>query len=192
MSTLFISPARTRQVIAAIVAFALVSVFVIRTSDAAFTAETTNENNRFSTGEITLAANYEQPMFGGDEARTFALGLKPGDVVEECIEITYSDTLESTALDEVEFGVTVPAIAETLADHLSVESARTDTCTEGEPTYTASSDLADLPTSTGWTPEASPETQAFHFRVTVGPDAPQGRTAAGINLTWSVSTDTDG
>lgn len=85
MSTLFISPARTRQVIAAIAAFALVSVFVIRTSD-----------------------------------------------------------------------------------------------------------LADLPTSTGWTPEASPETQAFHFRVTVGPDAPQGRTAAGINLTWSVSTDTDG
>ncbi len=54
MSTLFVSPARSRQVLAAIVAFALVSVFVIRTSDAAFTAETANADNEFSTASIGL------------------------------------------------------------------------------------------------------------------------------------------
>jgi len=180
---------RTRQLLAAIVAFALVSVFVIRTSDAAFTASTSNEDNLFATGEISLGSNPTVPMFGDGPpvSATDATGLKPGDVVEACILITYTDTLQDTNLTEVT--LETAGAAGVLAEALNVELAVTANCAApAEEDFRDPLALNDLPTTTGWTPENSGDFQGFHFRVTVGDSAPEGATASGIDFTWSVST----
>ena len=180
--------ARNRQLLAAAIAFALVSVFVLQTSDAAFTAQADNTGNQFSTGTISLSADYSVPMFGPAPALTNATGLKPGDVVEECILITYSDTLQDTELTEVTLATAIAA-AGGLAAHLDVEVAVTGNCdSAAESAYRAPAALTSLPTATGWTPTASGEAQGFHFRVTVADSAPVGATASGIDFTWSVST----
>jgi len=182
---------RTRQVLAAIVAFALVSVFVIRTSDAAFTATAVNTGNEFSTGTISLDADYEVPMFGNTEGDPAALndatGLKPGDVVEACILITYDDTLQDTELTEVALSTDI-AEEGGLADDLDVELAVTADCAEAVEDYAAPVALNALPTATGWTPGSAGDSQGFHFRVTVADTALQGASASGIDFTWSVST----
>ena len=180
--------ARNRQLLAAAVAFALVSVFVLQTSDAAFTATVDNTGNEFSTGTISLGANHTVPMFGPSPALQDATGLKPGDFVEECILITYSDTLQDTELTEVTLTTAIDA-GVSLAAHLDVELAVTDDCAPAaESVYRAPAALTSLPTATGWTPTASGEAQGFHFRVTVADSAPVGATASGIDFTWSVST----
>jgi hypothetical protein len=179
---------RTRQMLAAIVAFALVSVFVIRTSDAAFNATADNTGNEFSTGTISLDANHEVPMFGPAPALTDATGLKPGDVVEECILITYTDTLQTRNLDEVTLSTAIESPGG-LAPQLDVELAVTADCGPvADADYRAPVALPALPTETGWTPGASGEARGFHFRVTVADSAPEGATASGIDFTWSVST----
>ncbi len=190
MHTRSLPSARTRQVLAAIVAFALVSVFVIRTSDAAFTATTENTGNEFSTGTISLDANHEVPMFGGGNPDSVieATRLKPGDVVEACTLITYEDDLQVTDLTEVTL-TTAIAIPGGLADDLDVELAVTDDCgTLADDDYREPVALTELPTTTGWTPAADGDDQGFHFRVTVADTAPDGATASGIDFTWSVST----
>ncbi|MFO7962176.1 MAG: hypothetical protein R6U94_14655, partial [Nitriliruptoraceae bacterium] len=175
MHTRSLPSTRTRQVLAAIVAFSLVSVFVIRTSDAAFTATAENTGNEFSTGTISLDADHEVPMFGdGPDASVIdATGLKPGDVVEACTLITYEDTLQDTELTAVTLST---AIATTggLADDLAVELAVTADCDSApfDDDYAASVALDSLPTTTGWTPVGTDESRGFHFRVTVADSAP--------------------
>ena len=182
--------ARNRQLVAAAIAFALVSVFVLQASDAAFNAQAQNTGNQFSTGTISLSANHTVAMFGPSPALNDAIGLKPGDVVEECILITYNDDLQDTLLTEVTL-TTAIAAGGGLAEHLNVELAVTDDCDPaGDGDYRAPAPLTGLPTTTGWTPEADEDDQGFHFRVTVADSAPVGATASGIDFTWSVSTTT--
>lgn len=189
MSTFTPSLVRHRHLLAAAAAFALASVFVLQASDAAFTTEFTNEDNEFSTGSIDLDGNHTAPLFGDTSAGAIAngLGLKPGDTTEACILITYTDTLTDTALTPVELTVGMTDDADDLARHLQVEVAVEDDCGT-TPTYASPTALRDVPTGTGWTPAASGEARGFHFQVTVGADAPEGATASGIDLTWSVST----
>jgi hypothetical protein len=181
--------ARHRHLLAAAAAFAVASVVVLQASDAAFTADFTNEANEFSTGTIDLDGDYTAPLFGDTGAGALAngLGLKPGDVTEACILITYTDTLTDTALTPVELAVGITDDADDLARHLQVAVAVEDDC-GASPTYAGPTALRDVPSATGWTPDASGESRGFHFQVTVGADAPQGATASGIDLTWSVST----
>ena len=183
--------ARNRQLLAAAVAFALVSVFVLQTSDAAFTATVDNTGNEFSTGTISLTTEVSVPMFGDVTATPAALAnglnLKPGDVTGACIEITYTDSLANTDLTEVELTVNLTDPAEDLADDLTVELSVADDCTAPS-SYSSPVALPNLPSNTDWVPAASGESRGFHFLVTVGEDAPQGESVGGIDLTWSVST----
>lgn len=71
---------------AALGALALVSTLVIRTSEAAFTARTTNEGNAFEAASIELGDTATDALFrigfnSGD--------LLPGATVENCIPLTY-------------------------------------------------------------------------------------------------------
>jgi len=180
--------ARNRQLLAAAIAFALVSVFVLQTSDAAFTAQADNTGNEFSTGTISLSADFDTTLFGQEGvARANGLNLKPGDVTEACIEITYTDSLDSTELTEVELAVNLDDPADNLADDLDVELSVAADCSVAS-TYAPAVALPSLPSSTGWVPVASGEKRGFHFRVTVGDDAEQGASVDEIDLTWSVST----
>ncbi len=62
------------------------AALVWQTSNAAFTATTKNENNRFASGRVTLADN-------DGAAAMFTLtgvnAMKPGDSVTRCIRVTY-------------------------------------------------------------------------------------------------------
>jgi len=181
VSTLSLSPTTTRKVLAAIVAFLLVSFAIIRTSEAAFTAETTNPDNAFATGGITLTDDFTNPMF--DEEF-----LVPGDVIEECILITYDGTVDVSTLSEVTLAVAVTgANTNGLADELLVQADDTASCLD-TPSYGSAVALADFPTApgTGWTPAASGETRGFHFRVEVGSGAPQNSMTNGVNVTWEI------
>lgn len=201
MSTLFISPARSRQVIAAIVAFALVSVFVIRTSDAAFTADTTNPDNLFRTAIIDLETEETTPLFGEGPGATTdpsiakAVDLIPGDVIDGCLDVEYAGP-DALGLDEVTFDVDITNDDDLLAGALDVAVARVDNCTDKNvDTGVVSDSLAALDSAaavdTGWTPTTDGETQSFLFTVTVSSGLDEGdmnKTVTGVDLIWSVTT----
>lgn len=180
MSVLSVSPTTTRKVLAGIVALLLVSFAIVRTSDAAFSAQTTNENNQFATGDIDLDDDADLALFN-------ETNLIPGDVLESCIEITYTGSVASDDLAEVELAVDVGTDVDGLLDELGVATDITDTCGD-DPTYGAPGSLTAVAGATGWTPDEPSEMQAFWFEVTVGDGAPQDATADGINLTWSLET----
>ena len=198
MSTLFISPARSRQVIAAIVAFALVSVFVIRTSDAAFTAETTNPDNLFRTAAIGLETEEETPLFGegpdGSPASIVpAVDLIPGQQIDGCLNVAYEGP-DGIDLDEVTFDVAIGEDPNELAQALTVTvdllegSCGSDV--QGEVTDGSLLALDGNVVDTGWAPDGD-ETRGFNFTVTVDDGLDEdsmGDTVTGVNLIWSVST----
>ncbi|TVR25521.1 MAG: hypothetical protein EA387_03725 [Nitriliruptor sp.] len=191
MHTRSLPSARSRQVLAAIVAFALVSVFVIRTSDAAFTVTTDNKDNLFTTGQLDLDNPLTAPMFGNksvnEDIQTDAVNLAEGDVRQACIEITYTGTFAAGQLSEVSLAVAGGEGANDLVDSLEFQMARTNTCGDAPP-FGAAGDLAALAGDTGWAPDSPSSTQAFHFRATVLEGAPMDAVAEEINLTWFVST----
>lgn len=81
---------RNRGTIALVVlaALAVVSLLVLRTSSAAFTASTDNDGNSFTAGDVVIT---------DDDATTQALftetAFAPGATVTECIEVTYGGTI---------------------------------------------------------------------------------------------------
>lgn len=179
MSLLSISPTATRKIVAGVVAFLLVSLAIVRTSDAAFSAQTTNEDNTFATGRIGLENDATQALF--DET-----GLVPNQVVDNCIEITYAGNVADANLAAVHLDVDL-AEGQDLTDHLDVAMSITSDC-DASPTYGADGALGDLTGPTGWTPEEDGDTRGFRFRVTVDEVAPQDSSVSGIDLTWSVET----
>jgi hypothetical protein len=196
MSTLFISPARSRQVIAAIVAFALVSVFVIRTSDAAFTDEAENFNNEFSTGAISLDEEFSTPLFGDaddGDALFHAMNLVPNEVVDGCIEIDYQGSVDPDNLTEVDLSIAVGG-GNGLENDLAVAIEIADNCTAAaiaSASGLATNNLVDLDEqtiSTSWAPTSDAEVRGFNFVVTVGSDAPMNGEVDGVDLTWSITT----
>jgi hypothetical protein len=174
-----ISPTTARKLVAGVVALLLVSLAIVRTSDAAFSAQTTTDDISFSTGQIDLDNDATTPLF--DESN-----LIPGDVVASCVLITYDGSVAAADLTPVDLAVDL-GNDDALLDHLDVAMSVSDDC-DATPTYGTAGALADLAGSTGWTPDAPEESRGFHFQVTVGSDAPQGATAEGIALTWSLET----
>ncbi|OFW62570.1 MAG: hypothetical protein A2135_00100 [Actinobacteria bacterium RBG_16_67_15] len=73
---------------AAVLAVALVAVFTVRTSLAAFSDTTANEGNAFSAGTVVLTDN------DSDTEMFSVSNLKPGDSNVGCIEVTYSGSLD--------------------------------------------------------------------------------------------------
>ena len=190
---------RNRQLLAAIVAFALVSVFVIRTSDAAFTVTTDNKDNLFTTGQLSLVTDLNGvPLFGDTDegavltAANNAINLAQGDVVTGCIEITYEGTFDGQ-LTQVSLAVDGVDEADELADYLDVDIELVDDCSAEAGASFASDTLSALAGgtfNTGWTPSGDEDSQVYRFTVEVtGEDnAAMNLTAEGVNLTWSVST----
>ena len=205
MSTLSLSPTTTRKVLAAIVAFLLVSLAIIRTSEAAFTAETTNPDNEFATAFIDLETEDERPLFGdtaGTPAALFdGLGLVPNQQIEGCLDVDYTgdDNLDALNIENVVFDVT--GATDDLAGELTVTVDRLDSCTGGTSQGTIVNAVALDSISnvdTGWEPAGATDSRGFRFTIDVGvagdPDNPgdggvlPGMTAEGIDLTWSVAT----
>jgi hypothetical protein len=198
-------PSSTRRVLAALLAFALVSILVLRTSDAAFTAGDSNEDNLFRTATIDLDVLATVPLFGDDtnDALVDATDLIPGSEVTGCLEVEFIDTAGVAAgnLDPVElalgWGGTGSAA---LAGWLDVEVAVHSGCesstagagsgvTVGNPSGSVSPGFGPQPTT--WTPSGDGDKVGYVFTVTVNPEANdtvQGVSVEDVDLIWSVST----
>lgn len=71
---------------AALAALGLVAILVVRTSQAAFTAQTTNEDNAFQAATMTLTDEASQALFRVD---VNSGDLLPGQTIENCVPLTY-------------------------------------------------------------------------------------------------------
>lgn len=185
----------TVRLLAAVASLLLVSALIVRTTDAAFTAETTNSGNTFQAAVVGLTADDADPMFLIDEtgtSATMAGSLVPGQTVESCIVITYTGDVAATDV--------VLSYDETLAGgpllsslDVSVESFAASSCgTAGTGTAVATGGLdAAISSATGWSPDTTDTQRAFLFAVTLdaaADDSLQSATASGVAFTWSTSS----
>jgi hypothetical protein len=178
-----------RRTLAAAAALLLVSVLVLRTSEAAFTATTANEGNEFATATISLSSDVTVPLFGDEDALTYALDLYPGASVAACIDIAFEGPLGADDLTEV--SVDIVGASGPLAAALAVDAELLPgDCTGGGGTGFASGSLAGFtPTDSGWTPAADGDARGYRFTVTAGEDVEMGQSLDGVAVVWSVSTD---
>ena len=77
------------RIASAVLGAALVAVFTVQTSLAAFSDTTENTGNAFSAGTVVLTDN------DSDAAMFSVLNMKPGVSTVGCIEVTYSGTLDA-------------------------------------------------------------------------------------------------
>jgi hypothetical protein len=124
---------RSGKVLAAAVPLGIIAsgVLVWQASFAAFSATTTNPNNTFSAGTVTLTDN-RQPstvMFN-------PTGLKPGSTGSACIKVTYNGSLAANVKMYVAPADLTTSSGTNLAQYLTVQIA------EGTGNATDCSDFA--------------------------------------------------
>lgn len=181
-----------RRLIIAVATFLLISFLVIRTSDAAFTANHVNEDNAFAAASIALDGSETIPLFGDGAPASVAdaSALYPGNTVEACIDITYTGDLDTGELQPVDLSIAGATGA--LADGLTVTVDRLDSCTAGtvEAGVGTPGALSAFPaTATGWTPSGDGDARGFLFTVEVDDtDALQGESLTGVDITWSLES----
>jgi predicted ribosomally synthesized peptide with SipW-like signal peptide len=84
-----------KKLLALCLALGLVSFGVF----AAFSATTTNSNNKIESGTVAVSSDVSGVIYS-------ETGKKPGDVVEKCIRVTYTGTLPATVKAYVAAGIT--------------------------------------------------------------------------------------
>jgi hypothetical protein len=184
---------RIVQLGALALSFIAVSVLVVTSSRAAFVAQNDNVTNQVSAAAVDLTDNDS-----GTAMFQSVTGLMPGTPVERCIDVTYTGTVDPTAVLIYASGAPTGTLAPYL--DLTVEVG-TDTsagfrdCTGFSASATVYSGTlaafaaahgayaAGLPT---WDPAASPDTRTFRFRLAV-----QDVTAAeGLTSTFGFAWET--
>lgn len=185
------------QLVAGMAALILVSLLVVRASDAAFSATTVNPGNSWAAGTVTLTDD------AGGTALFAATDMVPGSVVDNCIEVTYGGSvaisgtsLYATWSDSDGGGDTGTAAG--LSDDLLVDVRMGDagvTCATLGAANSTSVHAGSLDTmaadhaagALAWTPDASTDTvRAFAFTVELPattPDDAQGD-GASATFTW--------
>lgn len=189
-TTISRSDSRRRSLIA-VATFLLVSVLVIRTSDAAFTADHTNPDNEFATATIDLSSPTTEPLFGdGLTSVVDSSNLFPGDVVDTCIDIVYAGGLDAADLTSV--GFDIAGAAGTLADELLVTVDVLDgDCSSGasDNVIVAGSAISGVgATDSAWTPADDGDVRGFAISVEVTDDAAQDDTLADVELIWTLES----
>ncbi len=185
---------KIQAVVAVVLALALTSVMVLRTTSAAFTDTTDNASNSWDAGSVTLTDN------DSGSALFSATGLVPGDSSTGCIEVTYGGSLTLSTAADLYAAVTETTVGGNgLGDDLDVvveRGAATDTCAlMVTPTTVYSGTLAAFntlgsPLATGWTPGSGDTMRPFKFTVTLGNDTANDAQGEGADatFTWSVTS----
>lgn len=192
-----------------VIALALVSALVVRTSEAAFTATTNNTDNSFAAGSLALTNDHDgDGRYAASTTAEFAVtDLAPGDSGAGCIDVRYGGTLTGADLGNVAFYVANVndtdggAGAGQLSGDLDVVVAVHDageTCTTAVGAATvvqSSAALSAYPTTfaagadSGWQPSASGEVRAFEFTWTLGADTTDGAQgdSVTVDFVWEVN-----
>jgi hypothetical protein len=184
---------RALQLGALALTFIAISVLVVTSSRAAFVAQNDNVSNEVSSAAVDLADNDS-----GTAMFTGVTGLVPGTPEDRCIDVTYTGTVDPTAVVLSSAGAPTGALAPYL--DLTVQVG-TDTgapfrdCTGFTPSATVfTGTLAAFAASHGsyatgvstWDPALGPETRTFRFRLSVRDDA----AAEGLTTTFGFSWET--
>jgi len=183
------------QLSALALTFILVALLVVTSSRQAFVAQNDNTGNQVSSATINLADNdANTAMFAN------VTGLIPGTNSERCIDVTYTGSVNPTAVLLYASGAPTGTLATYLDLTIDIGADTADpfgTCTSFTSTGTLySGTLAAFATArtgyatglTTWDPSTSPETRTFRFRLSVqDTPAAQGLTST-FGFSWETRT----
>ncbi len=184
-----------RSLFAALPAALLTSVLVLRVSDAAFSATTSNSGNALAAIDINLSDN------DAGAALFSVTGMKPGaaNQVSKCIRITYSGAASGITAVKMYGSATVSALAPYLT--MTVDSSTTGTaldCSDfGSSSAVFSSTLSTFLSSntafsngqTIWTPASASESRTLKITMTLADDNnAKGLATSGLAFTWEIQT----
>lgn len=181
----------------AVLSLALVSTLVVRTSAAAFTADTSNDQNAFRSGEVALDNSASGALFD-------VRHLVPGAVETRCVTVTYGGGLPADRLTPVKVRGTMSGPTNPLANALrvTVEEGTGSTANGSCSNFQAvgAPIVPDVPLSTfvtttpgvgTWQPDGAASTRAYRVRVSLpagtGNEA-QNRTLDGVSLVWEIAS----
>ena len=181
------------QLAAVALSFILIALLVVTSSRQAFVAQNDNVSNQVTAAAVDLTDNDSSTaMFAN------VTGLMPGTNVDRCIDVTYTGSVDPTAvllyINAAPTGTLGPYLNLTIdigAD--TADPYRTCTGFSSSSTlYTGT--LSDFATNRGsyatglstWDPVGSPETRTFRFRLSVQNDP----NAEGLTSTFGFSWET--
>jgi len=183
------------QLAAGALSFVLIALLVVTSSRAAFVAQNDNTGNSVSSASILLADNDSTTaMFNN------VTGMMPGTPVDRCIDVTYTGTVDPTAVMLYASGAPTLDLAPYL--DLTIEIGA-DTpagfrdCTGFSPTATlytgtlAAFASAKNSYATGlstWDPSATGEVRTFRFRLAVQDDALAANKSTTFGFSWETRT----
>ena len=166
----------------------LTGAFIVTASIAAFSATTENTGNTWSSGTVALSDDD-----GGAGIMFTVSGMKPLDVVTNCIVVTYEGTL--LPADVVLYGVSGGSGLDAYLDLVIDEGTGaafgncsgfsftsnifTGTLTSFAATHTNFGDGAGI-----WSPSANPESKTYRFTVTLQDDNAAQTLDATATFTW--------
>jgi hypothetical protein len=162
-------------------------VLVLGYSNAAFTAQTSNAGNNWSTGTVSLTNNLTKPMF--DYTATPAnksnpdKALAPGDSLSNTIKVDYSSGNAAT----IKVFATPGSDAASIAQYIDVKinDGATDIYTGTLANLTTAN--SNFATGLGtWNP-AGTDSKTYTFTATLkntAPDTAAGKSITGTSFTW--------
>ena len=170
--------------LAAAVSLALVSLLVVRTSNAAFFDTTDNPGNEFSAGDVVLTDDD-----GGVTAMFTMPNMAPGSTGTRCINVTYEGTLDA---DVRLYGAATGSGLEDFLD-LTVERS---TGAAGGATFSCTG-FVEAGKAAVWTNATDGDLGAFLSAATdfaTGADtwAPAGATPVTVSYRFTVGLQNDG
>jgi hypothetical protein len=181
------------QLAAVALSFILIALLVVTSSRQAFVAQNDNVSNQVTAAAVDLTDNDSgTAMFAG------VTGLLPGAITDRCIDVTYTGSVDPTAvllyINAAPTGTLGPYLNLTIdigpdsSDAYRTCSNFTSSATIYNGTLsgfasTYGSYAAGLST---WDPIGSPETRTFRFRLSVQNDP----NAEGLNSTFGFSWET--
>jgi hypothetical protein len=195
---------RSKVVLVAFGALALVSMLVMRTSQAAFVATTANEGNSFSAGGVELTDDGASAMFT-------ATAMAPGQTVTRCITVTYAGSIPDPGPVRLYGGGFVqepgPSTgSQGIAGYLNLPveeggGGSYATCAGFTPSATivsgttlAGFNAARTGYATGagqWDPSSTPSSRTYRFSLQLDPATPGSEQEAGVSgavFAWEVQS----
>jgi hypothetical protein len=187
-----------RVLLPALLALALVSMLVLRTSAAAFSADTTNPENAFRTGAIDLEDDAVEALFD-------VTGMVPGTTVQRCITVRYTGSVAASTLGQVRvFSGGTESDLDGLSSVLTLQveegAGPTDAACAGFTTPSVvtsgafSAFLARTAYADGvgtWIPADSGAERSYRITATLPSDAPdstQGDALTDVTFVWELQT----
>ncbi len=175
--------------------FILIALLVVTSSRAAFVAQNDNSTNTVTSAAIALSDNdATTAMFNN------VTGMIPGTTYERCIDVTYTGTIDPTAvmlyatgaptgtlapyLDlTVQVGADTPAAFRDCTGFVSTGTLYTGTLDNFANTRTGHANGV-----TTWDPIGSPETRTFRFVLTVQDTTAAAAKTTTFGFSWETRT----